>query len=134
MHAGCSSVQRIGLHNCLQVPIFVVEESNDIQSLMKKSSAFGMGGWWLGGSHMKPNTNFLREVEKKVPKDANVSVPSHRHPERINSLAGVLPHSRVCSRSCPHQSVHCTSQRVARTAVRATANDRPAASTSEVLP
>lgn len=50
-----------------------MEESNDIQSLMKKSSAFGMGGWWLGGSHMKPNENFLRDLEKKVPKDANVS-------------------------------------------------------------
>ena len=49
------------------------EESNDIQSLMKKSSAFGMGGWWLGGSHMKPNDNFLRDLGKKVPKDANVS-------------------------------------------------------------
>jgi hypothetical protein len=58
-----------------QVPIFVEEESNDIQSLMKKSSAFGMGGWWLGGSHMKPNDNFLRDLGKKVPKDANVSTP-----------------------------------------------------------
>lgn len=51
-----------------------MEESNDIQSLLKKSSAFGMGGWWLGGTHMKPNPDFLKDVQKKVPKDANVSV------------------------------------------------------------
>lgn len=55
------------------MPIFVVEEKNNIESLLKKSSSFGMGGWWLGGTHMKPNTDFLREVEKQVPKDANVS-------------------------------------------------------------
>jgi hypothetical protein len=22
-----------------------------------------MGGWWLGGSHMKPNPQFLAEVQ-----------------------------------------------------------------------
>jgi len=27
-----------------------------------------MGGWWLGGSHMKPNVNFLNEVQAKIPK------------------------------------------------------------------
>jgi len=54
------------------VPIFIEEESNDFESLLKKSSAFGMGGWWLGGAHMKPNTDFLRQVQQKVPKDAKV--------------------------------------------------------------
>jgi hypothetical protein len=29
-------------------------------------SAFGMGGWWLGGTHMVPNGNFIGEVQQKV--------------------------------------------------------------------
>lgn len=33
-----------------------------------------MGGWWLGGTHMKPNTQFLAEVQASVPKDASVVV------------------------------------------------------------
>lgn len=26
-------------------------------------SNFGMGGWWLGGSHMKPNVAFMSDVQ-----------------------------------------------------------------------
>lgn len=37
-------------------------------------SAFGMGGWWLGTTHMEPNVDFLKEVQAKVPKDAKVIV------------------------------------------------------------
>lgn len=58
----------------VKVPIFVVEESNDLVSLMKKGSALGMGGAWLGGTHMKPNPGFMREVESKIPKDARIIV------------------------------------------------------------
>lgn len=54
------------------MPIFIEEPSNDVESLLKKASAFGMGGWWLGGTHMKPNQDFLRTVQQKVPKDAKV--------------------------------------------------------------
>lgn len=39
-----------------------------------QASAFGMGGWWLGGKHMKPYPTFLEEVEAKVPKDASIIV------------------------------------------------------------
>lgn len=31
-----------------------------------QSSNFGMGGWWLGGSHMKPNTAFMSDVQVRV--------------------------------------------------------------------
>ena len=50
-----------------QVPIFIKEEKNDFEALLKKSSSFGMGGWWLGGTHMKPNENFLRDVQVTLP-------------------------------------------------------------------
>lgn len=28
-----------------------------------QATAFGMGGWWLGGGHMVPNSNFMAEVQ-----------------------------------------------------------------------
>jgi hypothetical protein len=33
-----------------------------------------MGGWWLGGVHMKPNPDFMRDVRASVPSDAKVIV------------------------------------------------------------
>ena len=42
--------------------------------LIKQSTAFGMGGWWLGGRHMVSNKKFMEEVEAQVPKDAKVIV------------------------------------------------------------
>ena len=38
-------MRQAGLKDAVEVPIFVVEEKNDIESLLQKSSAFGMGGW-----------------------------------------------------------------------------------------
>lgn len=34
----------------------------------------GMGGWWLGGTHMIPNADFVRSVEAQLPKDAKLIV------------------------------------------------------------
>lgn len=34
----------------------------------------GMGGWWLGGTHMIPNTDFIGQVQAKLPKDTNPKV------------------------------------------------------------
>ena len=56
------------------MPIFVVEESNDPSSLLKKLSAWSMGGFWLGGTHMKPNPAFMRDVQQQIPKDARIIV------------------------------------------------------------
>lgn len=67
----------------MKVPIFVVEESNDIISLMKKGSALSMGGLWLGGTHMKPNTGFMRDVESKIPKDARIIVTCQKGLRRV---------------------------------------------------
>ena len=58
----------------VNIPIFVVEDELSFNAFLKKASAFGMGGWWLGGTHMKPNMGFLREVEQKIPKDSRVIV------------------------------------------------------------
>ncbi len=47
----------------LQVPLFVDDESLSVSSFIKRASAFGMGGWWLGGTHMIPNQAFMGEVQ-----------------------------------------------------------------------
>jgi len=67
-------VQKAAVKGAVQVPIFVVEESNDPSSLLKKLSAWSMGGFWLGGTHMKPNPAFMREVQQQIPKDARIVV------------------------------------------------------------
>lgn len=41
---------------------------------LTQASNFGMGGWWLGGAHMKPNPQFMAEVQASVPKDTPVVV------------------------------------------------------------
>ena len=42
--------------------------------LLKNATAFGMGGWWLGGVHLNPNPAFMCDVTSRVPKDANIIV------------------------------------------------------------
>ena len=56
------------------MPVFVPDESLNPASLLKQMSAFGMGGWWLGGTHMEPNKDFLADVQQKIPKDAKLIV------------------------------------------------------------
>ncbi len=73
----------------MNVPLYVPESWDSVGNLIKHSTAIGMGGWWLGGVHMKPNQSFMAEVQDKVPKDAKVIVacqkglrfePPHRLP------------------------------------------------------
>lgn len=62
-----NEVAKAQLANAVEVPLFVPDESNDFGTLIKKSTAFGMGGWWLGGTHMKPNQEFLAKVQASIP-------------------------------------------------------------------
>lgn len=59
----CASAPGIILCTHMQVPVFVPDTSDELGSLLKQMSAFGMGGWWLGGTHMVPNDSFLSEVQ-----------------------------------------------------------------------
>ncbi|PNH06535.1 Rhodanese-like domain-containing protein 11, chloroplastic, partial [Tetrabaena socialis] len=56
------------------VPVFLEDEEVSLSSLIKRASAFGMGGWWLGGSHMVPNDKFLSLVQAQVPTSARLVV------------------------------------------------------------
>lgn len=61
-----SETKKVHVKDSVEVPLFVPDTSLDPSSLLKQMSAFGMGGWWLGGTHMKPNESFLGEVQSKV--------------------------------------------------------------------
>ena len=63
-------IEKAQLLNAVEVPLFIVEDDSSIGTLIKQATALGMGGWWLGGAHMKANPNFLNEVQAKIPKDA----------------------------------------------------------------
>ncbi|KAL4515838.1 hypothetical protein Ndes2526A_g00541 [Nannochloris sp. 'desiccata'] len=65
-----NEIEKAQLLNVVEVPLFVVDDETSVNNLIKQATALGMGGWWLGGSHMKPNVNFLNEVQAKIPKDS----------------------------------------------------------------
>lgn len=48
------------------VPIYVEDPDPFLGGLLRKASAFGMGGWWLGATHMVPNPDFISQVGSPV--------------------------------------------------------------------
>jgi hypothetical protein len=64
----------VPITGAVEVPVFVVDDDASPAGLIKQLTAFGMGGWWLGGAHYKPNTGFLQEVQTRIPKDTPVIV------------------------------------------------------------
>jgi rhodanese-related sulfurtransferase len=58
-----NEVEKVPIAGAVAVPLFVADPANDPGTLLKKAATFGTGGWWLGGSHMIPNQNFLQEVD-----------------------------------------------------------------------
>lgn len=59
--------EKAPLVNAVEIPLFVPDPDTTVSGLIKKSTAFGMGGWWLGGTHMIPNENFAAEVQSSIP-------------------------------------------------------------------
>lgn len=83
---------KAGIIGSVEVPVFIPDTEITPGSLIKQMSAFGMGGWWLGGTHMVPYNNFLPDVLSKVPKDANVIVGCQKG---LRSLAACEQLSRA---------------------------------------
>ncbi|CAD7704788.1 unnamed protein product [Ostreobium quekettii] len=67
-------VKQASVKGAVAVPLFVPDKETSLPSLMKQMSAFGMGGWWLGTTHMVPNEGFMSEVRAKIPKNSKVIV------------------------------------------------------------
>lgn len=64
-----SEHKKAAVDGAVSVPVYVDEDDVNVSSLIKQATALGMGGWWLGGGHMKPNPRFLQEVQEQVPKN-----------------------------------------------------------------
>ena len=69
-----SEVERAAVKGAVRAPLYVPESFDSLPNRMKHASWFGMGGWWLGGVHMKPNPDFMRAVRSSVPDDAKIVV------------------------------------------------------------
>lgn len=69
-----SEVARAAVKGAVCAPLYVPESFDSLPNLMKHASWFGMGGWWLGGVHMKPNPDFMAAVRSAVPEDAKLVV------------------------------------------------------------
>jgi len=82
----------VSVKGAVEVPLFEVDDSMDIGSLLKQMSAFGMGGWWEGTAHMKANTQFMAQVQSKIPKDAKIIVTCQKG---LRSLAACEQLSRA---------------------------------------
>lgn len=87
-----NEVEKAGVAGAVNVPLYVPESWDSVGNLIKHSTAIGMGGWWLGGVHMKPNQSFMAEVQDKVPKDAKVIVACQKG---LRSLAAAEQLSRA---------------------------------------
>jgi hypothetical protein len=57
--------------DAVNVPLFVEDTSSGFGSFMKKTAAVSTGGWWLGGTHMVPNDQFLAAVSGCIEKGGN---------------------------------------------------------------
>eukprot|EP00747_Dinoflagellata_sp_TGD_P111151 gnl/TRDRNA2_/TRDRNA2_171148_c0_seq1.p1 gnl/TRDRNA2_/TRDRNA2_171148_c0~~gnl/TRDRNA2_/TRDRNA2_171148_c0_seq1.p1 ORF type:complete len:284 (+),score=62.81 gnl/TRDRNA2_/TRDRNA2_171148_c0_seq1:85-936(+) len=67
-------IERAAVKGAVQVPLFVLANDKSPIGIYKEISAFGMGGWWMGGRPMKENSDFVKDVMAKIPKDAAVIV------------------------------------------------------------
>jgi rhodanese-related sulfurtransferase len=67
-----TEVAKAGVEGAVEVPLYIPEDEVSPGAFLKNATAFGMGGWWIGGGHMKPNPNFMRDIVAKVPKDAKI--------------------------------------------------------------
>lgn len=85
-------INKARLENAVEVPLFVVDDDASISGLIKQSTALGMGGWWLGGAHMKPNLSFMSDIQARVPKDAKLVVVCQKG---LRSLAACEQLSRA---------------------------------------
>ena len=62
------------LEDAEEVALFERDPDMSPVGLMKKASAASMGGWWLGGTHMRANEKFLPQVQAKIPRNSKVIV------------------------------------------------------------
>ena len=87
-----NEVTRVPIQGATAVPLFIIDDEISPGAFLKQASAFGMGGWWLGGKHMKANVRFLPDVQANIPKDAKIVVVCQKG---LRSLAACEQLSRA---------------------------------------
>lgn len=66
---------QVPVEGAVAVPMFVMDPDTSMSGMLKQATAFGMGGWWLGGGHTIPNPAFMAQVQQQLPnKDQGVIV------------------------------------------------------------
>jgi hypothetical protein len=91
--------RQAGVQGATEVPVYVVDEDMSPALLLKKASNLGLGGWWLGGTHMKPNKGFIGAVQQQVPKDAQLIVSCQKGLRRAPG-----PRRRAAPRTWPRRA------------------------------
>jgi rhodanese-related sulfurtransferase len=62
--------QKVAVEGAAAVPLFLEDpEADTLPGMVKAMTAFGMGGWWLGGKHLVPNPDFLEQAAAALPAD-----------------------------------------------------------------
>jgi rhodanese-related sulfurtransferase len=84
--------EKVSLLDAVNVPLFVEDPETSFGSLMKKAAAVSTGGWWLGGTHMVPNDQFLAKVQAEIPKDKGIIIGCQKG---LRSLAAAEQLSRA---------------------------------------
>jgi rhodanese-related sulfurtransferase len=62
--------KKVAVDGAAAVPLFIEDpEASTVTGMLKAATAFGMGGWWLGGTHLVPNEQFLAQAAAALPAD-----------------------------------------------------------------
>ena len=76
--------------------MFVMDPDTSMSGMLKQATAFGMGGWWLGGGHTIPNTEFMQQVQQQLPnKDQGVIIACQKGLRCVNhwtTLCALIHH------------------------------------------
>lgn len=85
-----TETRKVHIKESVEVPLFTPDTRMDPSSLLKQMSAFGMGGWWLGGTHMIPNARFIADVQAKV------CYPANCHCKQAHPVPAMHPQLDAC--------------------------------------
>lgn len=62
--------KKVPVEGAVAAPLFIEDpEASTPTGALKAATAFGMGGWWLGGTHLVPNPDFLAQATAALPSD-----------------------------------------------------------------
>ena len=88
------------MNGSVNVPLFIDDDDRSFSGLLKQAAAYGTGGWWLGGGHMKSNPTFIGDVQAKIPKDKPVLVACQKGLRSLNACEQLVRAVHTLKRAC----------------------------------